>query len=117
MTGAFDAIVAPSFPANFAFNLALRFCFTAEDHGPHAFSIRLAEKSAEESQEPRKESELNVNMPPGTVGFSTKNLIVPLQGTVQKSGFFHFDVRFDGSVLARVPFRVVNQNELNQPAA
>ena len=117
VTGAFDAILAPTFPASFGFTLVLRFCFTAEDHGTHSFSIRLADDSGGESKEPPTESEMKVNMPPGTSGFSTQNMIVPLNGNVQKAGIFHFDVHFDGKVLARVPFRVINQSELNQPPA
>jgi hypothetical protein len=59
---------------------------------------------------------MEVNMPAGTVGFSTQNMILPLQGTVQKAGIYHFDVHFDDAVLARIPFRVISQSELN-PAA
>ena len=115
--GAFDAIIAQSFPAGFAFTLVLRFSFTAEDHGRHTFSIRLRDDSGVPETETPTESEMQVNMPPGTVGFSTQNMITPLQGSVQKAGVYHFDVHFDGKILARVPFRVVNQSELAQPAA
>jgi hypothetical protein len=109
--GSFDTIVAQSFPANFAFTLALRFCFTAEDHGPHSFSIVLSDESEEPSAAPN-ESQMDVNMPAGTAGFSTQNLITPLQGTVQKAGIYHFDVLFDKKVLASVPLRVVAQSDL-----
>jgi hypothetical protein len=44
-------------------------------------------------------------------------MIQPLQGTVQKAGNYHFAVHFDGNVLARIPFRVISQAELQQPAA
>ena len=115
--GAFDAIIAQNFPAGFAFTLVLRFSFTAEDHGKHSFSIRLSDDSGAPETEAPKESEMQVNMPPGTVGFSTQNMITPLQGTVQKAGVYHFDVYFDGKILARVPFRVISQSELAQPAA
>ena len=115
--GAFDAIIAQSFPAGFAFTLVLRFSFTSEDHGRHTFSIRLRDDSGTPETEAPNESEMQVNMPPGTVGFSTQNMITPLQGSVQKAGVYHFDVHFDGKILARVPFRVVNQSELAQPAA
>jgi hypothetical protein len=57
-----------------------------------------------------------VNMPAGTPGFSTQNLITPLQGTVKKAGIYHFDIRFGGKVLVRVPLRVIDQSEINQPA-
>src|SRR5258708_785095 len=76
--GAFDAIVAQSFPAGFSFTLALRFCFTAEDHGNHTFSTRLADDSGEPGAQPPNESQMDVNMPPGATGFSTQNLIAPL---------------------------------------
>ena len=115
--GAFDAIIAQSFPAGFGFTLVLRFSFTAQDHGKHSFSIRLMDDSGAAGTETPQESEMQVNMPPGTVGFSTQNMITPLQGNVQKAGVYHFDVHFDGKVLARVPFRVVSQSELAQPAA
>ena len=115
--GAFDAILAESFPAAFSFTLALRFSFTVQDHGRHSFSVRLADDSGASPMEPPQESEMQVNMPYGTVGFSTQNLITPLQGTGQTGGIYHFDIHFDGKVLARVPFRVVSQSELAQPAA
>jgi hypothetical protein len=114
--GAFDAIVAQSFPANFACNLALRFCFTAQDHGSHKFSILLVDDAETAPAANQEESDMAVNMPEGTPGFSTQNLITPLQGTVKKAGIYHFDIRFDGNVLVRVPLRVIDQSEINQPA-
>jgi hypothetical protein len=60
---------------------------------------------------------MTVNMPPGTKGFSTQNMITPLQGSVQKAGVYHFDVYFDGKILAKVPFRVISRSELTPPAA
>ena len=111
--GAFDAIIAQTFPAGFSFTLVLRFCFTSEDNGPHTFSITLTDESAEPSNQPANETQMQVNMPPGTVGFSTQNLIQPLQGSVQKAGTYHFDVAFDGKILSRIPFRVMTQSELN----
>ncbi|MEQ1851479.1 MAG: hypothetical protein ABMA01_07795 [Chthoniobacteraceae bacterium] len=115
--GAFDAIVAQDFPAGFGFTLVLRFCFSAEDHGTHKFSIRLSDDSGAPGAEQPSESEMTVNMPPGTKGFSTQNMITPLQGSVQKAGVYHFDVYFDGKVLAKVPFRVISRSELTPPAA
>ncbi len=115
--GAFDAIVAQSFPANFAFTLALRFCFTAEDHGSHSFAIVLTDDSEKTGEATPNESQMEVNMPAGTPGFSTQNLINPLQGTVQKAGVYHFDVLFDKKVLARVPLRVIAQSDLNPSAS
>ncbi len=114
--GAFDAIVAQSFPANFACNLALRFCFTAEDHGSHKFSIVLVDESEPSANGNQEESDMAVNMPAGTPGFSTQNLITPLQGTVKKAGIYHFDIRFGGKVLVRIPLRVIDQADINQPA-
>jgi hypothetical protein len=115
--GAFDAVIAQAFPAGFAYTLVLRFSFTAEDHGTHKFSIRLTDDSGAAGDQPANEAELQVNMPPGTKGFSTQNMILPLQGNVQKAGNYHFAVHFDGKVLARIPFRVVSQADLQQPAA
>lgn len=109
--GAFDGISAPSFPANFSFTLALRFCFTSEDHGSHRFAIRLVEGSADPSGNAAQAVEMNVNMPPGTEGFSTQNIIEPLQGTVKAAGIYYFHVTFDDAVLARVPLRVISQTE------
>jgi hypothetical protein len=114
--GAFDAVIAQDFPASFGYTLVLRFCFTAEDHGSHSFSIRLTDDSGAAGDQPPNETQMQVNMPPGTVGFSTQNLILPLQGTVQKAGVYHFDVHFDSKVLARIPFRVVSRAELAQSA-
>lgn len=113
--GAFDAIAAQSFPAQFACQLALRFCFTSKDHGKHKFSILLVDE-AEPSTTLPEESEMDVNMPEGTPGFSTQNMITPLQGTVAKAGIFHFDVRFGGKVLVRVPLRVIDQKEIAKQA-
>ncbi len=115
--GAFDAIVAQSFPANFAFTLALRFCFTAEDHGPHSFAIVLTDDAEKGAAPAPNESQMEVNMPAGTPGFSTQNLINPLQGTVQKAGVYHFDILFDKKTLARVPLRVIAQSDLNPSAS
>ncbi len=115
--GAFDGISAQSFPAGFSFTLALRFCFTSADHGSHKFSVSLVDESAEPSDRPADESQMDVNMPAGTVGFSTQNMIQPLQGSVKKAGVYHFDVNFDGKSLARVPLRVMSQSELNPPSA
>ncbi len=114
--GAFDAIVAQSFPAQFACQLALRFCFTAKDHGKHKFSILLVDDSEAPSKDTPEESEMDVNMPEGTAGFSTQNMITPLQGTVAKAGILHFDVRFGGKVLVRVPLRIIDQKEIAKPA-
>lgn len=110
--GAFDAIVAQSFPARFSCNLALRFCFTAADHGTHKFSILLVDDSEPASDATQEESDMQVNMPEGTAGFSTQNLITPLNGTVAKAGIYHFNIRFDGKVLVRVPLRVIGQDQL-----
>ncbi|MFY7818016.1 MAG: DUF6941 family protein [Akkermansiaceae bacterium] len=114
--GAFDAIVAQSFPARFACNLALRFSFTSADHGSHKFSILLVDDSEAPTENTQEESDMQVNMPDGTAGFSTQNLITPLQGTVAKAGIYHFDIRFDGKVLVRVPLRVISQADIAQPA-
>ncbi|MFM2170434.1 MAG: hypothetical protein RI957_663 [Verrucomicrobiota bacterium] len=114
--GAFDAIVAQSFPARFACNLALRFSFTSADHGSHKFSILLVDDSEAPTENTQEESDMQVNMPEGTAGFSTQNLITPLQGTVAKAGTYHFDIRFDGKVLVRVPLRVISQSDIAQPA-
>jgi len=116
ITGAFDAIIAQGFPAGFNFTLALRFSFTAADHGEHRFSIRLSEEGVPNT-EPPNEAIMNVNMPPGTTGFSTQNLITPLQGGIKKAGIYHFAVHFDDNVLAHVPLRVVAQSDLPTPAA
>ena len=115
--GAFDAIIAQSFPAGFSFTLALRFSFTAEDHGSHAFSIRLGDDSGAPNNEPPNESKMDVNMPDGTPGFSTQNMIVPLQGTIAKAGIYHFDVHFDEQILANIPLRVIAQSDLPKPVA
>ena len=114
--GAFDAIVAQSFPARFACNLALRFCFTSADHGSHKFSILLVDDAEAPSTNNQEEADMQVNMPDGTPGFSTQNLITPLQGEVKKPGIYHFDIRFDGKVLVRVPLRVIDQAEMAQAA-
>ncbi len=116
ITGAFDAIIAQSFPAGFSFTLALRFSFNAGDHGEHRFSIRLEEEGGEPNTQPPTESTMNVNMPPGTTGFSTQNMITPLQGSIKKTGIYRFDVHFDDEILARVPLRVVAQDEVTLPA-
>ncbi len=113
--GAFDAIVAQNFPAGFSFTLVLRFCFTSEDHGAHRFSVSLVDETETSPQAPT-ENQLEVNMPAGTAGFSTQNMIQPLQGSVSKPGTYHFDVRLDGNTLARIPLRVLNQSEMNPPA-
>jgi hypothetical protein len=110
--GAFDAIVAQTFPAGFAFTLALRFSFTAADHGSHKFSILLVDESEAPADTQQEEADLQVNMPEGTPGFSTQNQIIPLQGSVAKAGFYHFAIRYDGQVLARVPLRVVSQADI-----
>lgn len=115
--GAFDAIIAQSFPANFAFTLALRFCFTAEDHGTHSFAIVLTDDAENSGTAAPNESQMEVKMPAGTPGFSTQNLINPLQGTVQKAGVYHFDILFDKELLARVPLRVIAQSDLNPSAS
>jgi len=115
--GAFDAIVAQSFPAGFSFTLALRFSFTAADHGSHSFSIRFSDDSEAEGDVPPNESTMEVNMPAGTPGFSTQNLITPLSGTVQKAGIYHLDVHFDDKVLVHIPLRVIAQSEIAAPVA
>lgn len=114
--GAFDAIVAQSFPANFACNLALRFSFTAADRGNHKFSILLVDESEPVTDSNQEESDMQVNVPEGATGYSTQNLITPLQGTIAKAGIYHFAIRFDGKVLVRVPLRVISQSEMQQPA-
>ncbi len=114
--GAFDAIIAQGFPARFACNLALRFSFTAADHGSHKFSILLVDDSEAPTENNQEESDMQVNMPEGATGFSTQNLITPLQGTIAKPGNYHFAIRFDGNVLVRVPLRVIAQSDMPQPA-
>jgi hypothetical protein len=115
--GAFDAIVAQSFPAGFSFMLALRFSFTAVDHGRHSFSIRFSDDSETAGDVPPNESSMDVNMPPGTAGFSTQNMITPLSGTIQKAGIYHLDVHFDDQVLVHIPLRVIDQAEISAPVA
>lgn len=114
--GAFDVIAAQSFPANFAFNLALRFSFTAADRGSHKFSILLVDESEPPAENNQEETDMQVNVPDGATGYATQNLITPLQGTVAKAGIYHFAIRFDGQVLVRVPLRVIGQSEMQQPA-
>jgi hypothetical protein len=115
--GAFDAIIAQSFPAGFSFMLALRFSFTAVDHGRHSFSIRFSDDSESAGDVPPNESSMDVNMPPGTPGFSTQNMITPLSGTIQKAGIYHLDVHFDDKVLVHIPLRVIDQAEISAPVA
>jgi hypothetical protein len=110
--GAFDAIVAQNFPARFACNLALRFSFSAADHGSHKFSILLVDESEPVTKNQQEESTMDVNMPEGATGFSTQNLITPLQGTIAKAGNYYFAIRFDGNVLVRVPMRVIAQGDM-----
>ena len=117
ITGAFDIIVAQGFPAGFSFKLALRFSFTVSDHGSHSFSIRLVDDAGGPDTPAPEQSKLDVNMPAGTLGFSTQNLIMPLQGNIAKAGIFHFDVHLDHRVLAHIPLRVVAQSEVVAPAA
>lgn len=114
--GAFDAIIAQSFPARFSCNLALRFSFTAEDRGNHKFAIVLVDESEPVEPGDLQEADMQVNMPDGATGYSTQNLIKPLQGTIAKAGTYHFSIRFDGEVLVRVPLRVIAQSEVQQPA-
>ena len=114
--GAFDAIAAQSFPAGFACNLALRFSFTAADRVTHKFSILLVDESEPPTENAQEESDMNVNVPEGATGYSTQNLITPLQGTIAKPGIYHFAIRFGGKVLVRVPLRVIDQAELAQRA-
>lgn len=114
--GAFDTIMAQRFPAGFSFTLALRFSFTTKDRGEHKFSIRLREDGGEANSEPAEEATMTVNMPDEAAGFSTQNMIHPLEGTVKKAGIYHFDVRYDGRVLASVPLRVVGQPTHDAPA-
>lgn len=112
--GAFDAIIAQTFPARFSCNLALRFSFTAEDRGNHKFSILLVDESEPTDGSGQEEADMQVNVPEGATGYSTQNLIKPLQGTVAKAGIYHFAIRFDGEVLVRVPLRVIAQADLPQ---
>jgi hypothetical protein len=67
------------------------------------------DETENQNAKPPQEAEITVNMPPEATGFSTQNMITPLNGTVQKAGIYHFVVRLDGKVLARVPLRVVQQ--------
>ena len=68
--GAFDAIVAQNFPARFSFSLALRFCFTAADHGSHKFSILLVDDSETAPAQAKEESDMQVNMPDGATDYA-----------------------------------------------
>lgn len=112
--GAFDAILAQSFPARFSCNLALRFSFTAADRGEHKFSILLVDESDPVVPDDLQEADMQVNMPDGATGYSTQNLIKPLQGTIAKEGTYHFAIRLDGEVLVRVPLRVIAQADVPQ---
>lgn len=107
--GAFDAIIGSSFPAQFSFSLALRFYFTPKDKGPHSFSIILLDETENQNAKPPQEAEITVNMPPEATGFATQNMITPLNGSVQKAGIYHFVIRLDGKIVARVPLRVIEQ--------
>lgn len=112
--GAFDAIIAQSFPARFSCNLALRFSFNTADRGDHKFSIVLIDESDPVEPNEPQEADMQVNMPDGATGYSTQNLIKPLQGTIAKAGTYHFSIRLDGKVLVRVPLRVIAQSDVPQ---
>lgn len=105
--GTFDTICSQGLPViHPQCALALRICFKPEDEGKHIFSIRIIDADGKDvipAFQPNVEVRLSEEG-----YFVTRNLILNLQRLkFDAVGQYSIDISVDGSILTRVPLRVM----------
>lgn len=110
LQGAFDTLFTRQFPVvHPSCALALRVCLTPEDAGNHKLGISIVDEDGVALDKERMpiEGDLNVELPEGS-SFLTRNLIMNFQGLqFAKAGTYSVDLTFDGELVSRTPFRLV----------
>jgi len=119
LNGAFDTLAARNFPVvhpNAA--LALRFCLTPEDNGPHKLSIAIIDEDGKaiDAKMPIK-GDFPVEIPE-EVPFATRNLVINLSGLkFTQAGIYSVDIHIDEELVSRLPLRIVEVDEKGNPVA
>lgn len=105
--GTFDTICAHDFPVvHPQCSLAMRLIYNPHDVGRHEICIELKNEAGLAIM-PAFTPVIDVNFPPGSVPFVSRNLILNLHRIqFEGPGLYHFCVSIDGEELTRLPLRV-----------
>ncbi len=111
--GAFDTLCSPQFPVvHPQCSLAIRLLFYPPDAGRHHMSIQLVD-DAGSSIMPAFTPQVDVVMPPGSVPFVTRNLVLNLQRLrFEKPGVYRFEISMDCQEVVSLPLRVARLEEM-----
>ncbi|HSI65340.1 MAG TPA: hypothetical protein VLE43_19600 [Candidatus Saccharimonadia bacterium] len=111
--GAFDTLCAQEFPVvHPQCSLAVRLLFYPEDAGRHNLSIQLEDEVGQPVM-PAFTPTVDVVLPPGSVPFVTRNLVLNLQRLrFEEPGVYRFEIMRNGKQVISLPLRVARLEEM-----
>ena len=118
ITGTFDTLAGKAMPlVHPTCVLAMRLCITPEDTGSHTFSVNIIDADGNSLDDKMPiEADMPIELP-DNVPFMTRNLILNLQGLkFPEDGVYSIDISVDEELVSRIPLRIVEMNEGEQPA-
>ena len=118
ITGTFDTLAGKAMPlVHPTCVLAMRLCITPEDSGQHKFTVNIIDEDGNSLDEKMPiEADMPIELPEN-VPFMTRNLILNLQGLqFPADGVYSIDISVDDELVTRIPLRIVELDENNQPA-
>jgi hypothetical protein len=113
--GAFDTLCASQFPVVHPHcSLALRLLFYPEDVGRHQVSIQLEDEvGGVIIPEDALSATIDVNLPPNSAPFVTRNLVRNFQQLrFAEPGTYRFEVKRNGKPVISLPLRVARLEEM-----
>ena len=118
LNGTIDVLAAPALPiVQPHCCLALRLCITPEDNGSHKFTVNIIDGDGKSLDD---KMPINADMPvelPEDVPFVHRNLILNFQGLkFNEAGVYFLDISIDDELIQRLPIRVVQVDQQQQPA-
>jgi hypothetical protein len=104
--GAFDSIIAPSFPTQYPHcSIAIRQRFTRAEEGEHLVRVLMIDSDGRQHGT-RIDGKTNVVVPPDQESVAI-NLVLGINGLPFPSpGVYHVDVAVDGQHVSRLPISV-----------
>ncbi|RBP47231.1 hypothetical protein DES53_10128 [Roseimicrobium gellanilyticum] len=111
--GAFDTLCAQEFPVEHPqCSLAVRLMFYPDDVGRHNLSIQLEDEVGQAVMPPFSAT-MDVVLPPNSVPFVTRNLVLNLQRLrFEEPGVYRFEIKRNGKPMISLPLRVARMEEM-----
>lgn len=113
LLGAFDTLCAREFPVvHPQCALALRLTYEPSEAGRHSMRIRCLDPGGNECLPPF-EPVIEVGFPSTFLPFVTRNLVLNLQRVkFDRAGLYRFTVEHDGAIIATIPLRVTQFDDM-----